>query len=106
MMKLNARLVLLTAVALFVVTEAFAPKPNALTNVRSARVVTNATPKMEVWSEKNIRVSLLAGIGLPLVGLVTSPDNAVLGTVLPLAIAGIWIYIFFDVLKAALPSSD
>jgi len=62
-----------------------------------------APPSMEVWSEKNIRFSLLAGVGLPIVGVVTPPDNALAATILPLAIAGIWIYIFVDLLKAATP---
>ena len=66
----------------------------------------NASPKMEVWSEKNIRFSLLAGIGLPVVGIVTPPDNTLFAAVLPVAIAGVWIYIFLDLLKAAIPDDD
>jgi len=58
---------------------------------------------MEVWSEKNIRFTLLAGIGLPIVGIVTPPDNEFAASVLPLAIAAVWIYIFVDLLKAAVP---
>ena len=58
---------------------------------------------MKVWSEENIRFSLLAGIGLPIVGIVTPPDNVILATTLPLAIAAVWIYIFVDLLKAAVP---
>merc|ERR1719436_1522102 len=52
---------------------------------------------MEAWSEKNIRFTLLAGIGLPIVGFATPP---------PLAIAAVWIYIFVDLLKAAIPEED
>jgi hypothetical protein len=65
-----------------------------------------ASPKMEVWSEKNIRFSLLAGIGLPIVGIVTPPDNVLFAATLPVAIAGVWIFIFLDLLKAAIPGDE
>merc|ERR1719445_610554 len=92
---------------------AFAPKSSS-SALMSARVASNsgaaaratamsASPKMEVWSEKNIRFTLLAGIGLPIVGIVTPPDNVLAATTLPVAIAALWIYIFVDLLKAAIP---
>jgi len=77
-----------------------------LQSSRVSRVATRATPKMEVWSEKNIRGTLLAGIGLPIVGIITPPDNTLAATVLPIAIAGLWIYIFIDLLKAAAPQGE
>merc|ERR1719261_1032931 len=95
---------------------AFAPKASSGA-LMSARVASNsgvaarttalaASPKMEVWSEKNIRFTLLAGIGLPIVGVVTPPDNVLFATTLPVAIAALWIYIFVDLLKAAIPEED
>lgn len=60
---------------------------------------------MEVWSEKNIRFTLPLGIGLPVVGVVTPPDSFI-ASVLPVAIAAIWIFIFVDLLKSAVPSED
>ena len=42
-----------------------------------------ATPKMEVWSEKNIRFTILAAVGLPIVGIVTPPDNTFFAATLP-----------------------
>ena len=61
---------------------------------------------MEVWSEKNIRFTLLLGVGLPIVGVVTPPDNVLFAATLPLAIAAVWIYIFVDLLKAAIPEEN
>ncbi|KAH8064491.1 D-xylose 1-dehydrogenase [Aureococcus anophagefferens] len=72
----------------------------------SQRKALAASPKMEVWSEKNIRFSLLAGIGLPIVGIVTPPDNVLFAATLPVAIAGVWIFIFLDLLKAAIPGDE
>ena len=60
---------------------------------------------MEVWSEKNIRFTLPLGIGLPIVGIVTPPTSFI-ASVLPVAIAAIWIYIFVDLLKAAVPEEN
>ena len=65
-----------------------------------------ATPKMEVWSEKNFRFTLLAAVGLPIVGIVTPPDNTLFAFTLPLAIAAIFIYIFVDLLAAAAPADE
>ena len=98
----------LVAAALCVASvAAFAPKASgaALMQARSSRVAPPAM-SMEVWSEKNIRFSLLAGIGLPVVGIVTPPDNTLFAAVLPVAIAGVWIYIFLDLLKAAIPDDE
>merc|ERR1719258_516725 len=107
---------MLLSLALVASAAAFAPKSSS-SALMSARVASNsgaaarmtamnASPKMEVWSEKNIRFTLLAGIGLPIVGVVTPPDNAIFATTLPLAIAAVWIYIFVDLLKAAIPEED
>ncbi|KAK7232917.1 hypothetical protein SO694_00036277 [Aureococcus anophagefferens] len=96
--------------------EAFAPKSSS-SALMAARSGANsgvsqrtkalaASPKMEVWSEKNIRFSLLAGIGLPIVGIVTPPDNVLFAATLPVAIAGVWIFIFLDLLKAAIPGDE
>jgi len=60
---------------------------------------------VEPWSEKNIRLTLPLGIGLPLAGIVTPPDSPI-ASVLPVAIAGLWIFIFIDLLKAAVPEDD
>ena len=60
---------------------------------------------MEVWSEKNIRLTLPLGVALPLAGLVTPPDSFG-ASVLPVAIAALWIFIFVDLLKAAVPQDD
>ncbi|KAJ8614102.1 hypothetical protein CTAYLR_004619 [Chrysophaeum taylorii] len=94
---------LVALVALVAVTEAFAPPSTTLSTARSVRVAASA-PKMEAWSEKNIRFTLLAGIGLPILGVVTPPDNTLAAFSLPLAIAAVWIYIFVDLLKAAAPA--
>jgi len=59
----------------------------------------------EPWSEKNIRLTLPLGIGLPLAGIVTPPDSPI-ASILPVAIAGLWIFIFIDLLKAAVPEDD
>jgi hypothetical protein len=59
----------------------------------------------EPWSEKNIRLTLPLAIGLPLAGIVTPPDSPI-ASVLPVAIAGLWIFIFIDLLKAAVPEDD
>jgi hypothetical protein len=84
---------------------AFAPKASgaALMAAPSSRVAPVAM-SMEVWSEKNIRLTLPLGILLPVAGVVTPPDSPV-AAVLPLAIAAIWIFIFLDLLKAAVPDS-
>mmetsp|Transcript_24929 Transcript_24929/g.76980 ORF Transcript_24929/g.76980 Transcript_24929/m.76980 type:complete len:106 (+) Transcript_24929:82-399(+) len=105
-MKLSATAVLALCAAFFVVTEAFAPPSNVLGAVRSGRVAARATPKMEVWSEKNFRGTLLAGVGVPILGVITPPDNVLAATLLPLAIAAIWIYIFVDLLKATIPAEE
>jgi hypothetical protein len=60
---------------------------------------------VEPWSEKNIRLTLPLAIGLPLAGIVTPPDSPI-ASVLPVAIAGLWIFIFIDLLKAAVPEDD
>lgn len=86
---------------LLVAVNAFAP-PSTTLVTRTGRVGA-APPTMEVWSEKNIRFSLLAGVGLPILGIVTPPDNVLAASTLPLAIAAVWIYIFIDLLKAATP---
>merc|ERR1719426_201198 len=59
----------------------------------------------EPWSEKNIRLTLPLGIGLPLAGIVTPPDSPI-ASILPVAIAGLWIFILIDLLKAAVPEDD
>jgi len=60
---------------------------------------------VEPWSEKNIRLTLPLGIGLPIAGIVTPPDSPI-ASILPVAIAGLWIFIFIDLLKAAVPEDD
>merc|ERR1719310_1864164 len=67
--------------------------------------VDDAVFAVEPWSEKNIRLTLPLGIGLPLAGIVTPPDSPI-ASVLPVAIAGLWIFIFIDLLKAAVPEDD
>jgi len=111
MLKLSATAMLALMAACFVATEAFHSPANKLTtaSTRSTpRVQTQmrASTKMEVWSEKNFRGTLLAGIGVPIIGVITPPDNVLASTLLPLAIAAIWIYIFVDVLKAAIPQEE
>ena len=67
----------LVAAALCVASvAAFAPKASgaALMSARSQRVAPPAM-SMEVWSEKNIRLTLPLGVALPLAGLVTPPDS-------------------------------
>ena len=94
----------LVAAALCVASvAAFAPKASgaALMSARSSRVAPPAM-SMEVWSEKNIRLTLPLGVALPLAGLVTPPDSFG-ASVLPVAIAALWIFIFVDLLKAAVP---
>ena len=91
----------LVAAALCVASvAAFAPKASgaALMQARSSRVAPPAM-SMEVWSEKNIRLTL------PLAGLVTPPDSFG-ASVLPVAIAALWIFIFVDLLKAAVPQDE
>ena len=69
----------LVAAALCVASvAAFAPKASgaALMSARSQRVAPPAM-SMEVWSEKNIRLTLPLGVALPLAGLVTPPDSLV-----------------------------
>mmetsp|Transcript_28330 Transcript_28330/g.95383 ORF Transcript_28330/g.95383 Transcript_28330/m.95383 type:complete len:112 (+) Transcript_28330:33-368(+) len=75
----------------------------AVRNMQATRIA--ATPKMEVWSEKNFRLTLLAAVGLPVVGIVTPPDTAI-AAALPLAIAAVFIYIFVDLLVAATPQGE
>ena len=67
----------LVAAALCVASvAAFAPKASgaALMSARSQRVAPPAM-SMEVWSEKNIRLTLPLGVALPLAGLVTPPTR-------------------------------
>ena len=97
----------LVAAALCVASvAAFAPKASgaALMQARSSRVAPPAM-SMEVWSEKNIRLTLPLGVALPLAGLVRPPDTFG-ASVLPVAIAALWIFIFVDLLKAAVPQDD
>ena len=97
----------LVAAALCVASvAAFAPKASgaALMSARSQRVAPPAM-SMEVWSEKNIRLTLPLGVALPLAGLVTPPDSFG-ASVLPVAIAALWIFIFVDLLKVAVPQDE
>ena len=97
----------LVAAALCVASvAAFAPKASgaALMAARSQRVAPPAM-SMEVWSEKNIRLTLPLGGAVPLAGLGT-PRDSFGGSVLPVAIAALWIFIFVDLLKAAVPQDE
>ncbi|KAH8048132.1 protein disulfide isomerase-related protein [Aureococcus anophagefferens] len=64
-----------------------------------------ASPKMEVWSEKNIRFSS-SPHRPPHRRHRHAPDNVLFAATLPVAIAGVWIFIFLDLLKAAIPGDE